>query len=164
MSLSEIEVEKTNEDKDFKWFNLKKTIKSTLDYMSISDIRFNFICDDEIKIYGNEDLISIMMSNLVSNAVKYAGTPKIDIVVNNTDDNIEIIVRDFGIGIAPEHINHIFERFYRIHKARSRQMGGTGLGLSIVKNIVELHNGTIEVQSEINKGTTFTIKFPKENQ
>lgn len=68
-------------------------------------------------------------------------------------------VKDYGIGIKKEHIEHIFERFYRADKTRSRKLGGTGLGLAIVKNIVELHGGTISVESEIDKGASFIINL-----
>jgi len=78
------------------------------------------------------------------------------------DGEIVISVIDQGIGISAEHLDRIFERFYRVDKARSRKLGGTGLGLSIVKNIAIAHGGKATVQSEINKGSTFRIHFPVE--
>lgn len=157
--LSETEVEKTNEQKNFTTFNLNLIIEKTIDYLSFSEIKINFIQNNNIEIFAHEELLQTAISNLITNAIKYSKSDKIDIILSKKDGNIEIVVKDYGIGISKEHINHIFERFYRVDKARSRQLGGTGLGLSIVKNIVELHNGEIEVESEINKGTSFKINI-----
>ena len=74
---------------------------------------------------------------------------------------IEIEVQDNGIGIAPEHLPYIFDRFYRVDKARARQSGGNGIGLSLVKFLVKLFEGTIHVESEVGKGTRFAVRFPK---
>ena len=76
------------------------------------------------------------------------------------EEAVEISVSDTGIGIPPKEIPRIFERFYRVDRARSRELGGTGLGLSIVKHIVEAHGGTVHVQSEPGKGSRFTVVFP----
>ena len=73
---------------------------------------------------------------------------------------VRISVRDFGCGIEPKHLDRLFERFYRVDKGRSRELGGTGLGLAIVKHIVLIHNGAVSVESELDKGTTFTIRLP----
>ncbi|MGR3765322.1 two-component system histidine kinase PnpS [Rossellomorea sp. NS-SX7] len=104
--------------------------------------------------------------NLISNAIVY--TPKGgDVTISITEDNekVHVSISDNGIGISEEELPRIFERFYRVDKARSRNSGGTGLGLAIVKHIIEAHEGKIEVESEVNKGTTFTVclhkKFPE---
>jgi two-component system, OmpR family, phosphate regulon sensor histidine kinase PhoR len=100
--------------------------------------------------------------NLLNNAIAY--TPeggKISISLKENEKNITFKIQDTGIGIAKSQIPRIFERFYRIDKARSRQSGGTGLGLAIVKHIVEAHHGKIKVVTEEGKGTTFIISFPK---
>ncbi len=100
--------------------------------------------------------------NLIDNASKY--TPEggeIKITMDEQNDVLQVIVQDNGIGIPKEDLDNVFERFYRVDKARSRELGGTGLGLSIVKHIVALHKGTIDLKSEINKGTAITISFPK---
>ena len=77
------------------------------------------------------------------------------------DGKFEILVRDTGIGIPAEHLPRLFERFYRVDKGRSRELGGTGLGLAIVKHLVRSHGGEITVESEVNKGSTFRILIPK---
>lgn len=100
--------------------------------------------------------------NLINNAIVY--TPAGGVVsVELLEDkyNAYIKVSDTGIGISKEEIPRIFERFYRVDKARSRNTGGTGLGLSIVKHLVEAHQGTITVDSEVGEGTTFTVVLPK---
>ena len=111
----------------------------------------------------DEDLVSTAITNLIINAEKYAKTDKIDVKLSKKGTNAVISVKDYGIGISGEHINNIFERFYRVDKARSRALGGTGLGLAIVKNIAELHGGTVSVESEEGKGSKFIIILPLEN-
>ena len=85
-----------------------------------------------------------------------------DFPFRNPQSAIKISVTDTGIGIPKEHLPRIFERFYRVDREYSRQLGGTGLGLSIVKHIIESHGGTVEVQTQVGKGSTFTIKLPLE--
>ena len=102
------------------------------------------------------------LNNLVSNAIRY--TPKggeISLTATRSANNIIVNIRDSGEGILPEDIPHVFERFYRGDKSRSRVSGGAGLGLAIAKGVVEAHNGHITIQSERLKGTTFTISLPK---
>lgn len=99
--------------------------------------------------------------NVLSNAIKYTQEGgKVHVHVFEEDGYGIIRVKDNGIGIPAEDINHIFDRFYRVDKARTRNLGGTGLGLSIVKEIVQGHDGKIELTSEINKGTTLRIGIP----
>lgn len=98
--------------------------------------------------------------NLIDNAVKYTDEGEIIITIDDDETNLIFRISDSGNGIVEEHLSRLFERFYVVDKSRSRRMGGTGLGLSIAKHIVNLHNGTIEVESEIGKGTTFIIKLP----
>ena len=114
-----------------------------------------------ICIMANPDWLKQVLINLVDNSIKYtlpSGTVKLKCYQENKD--VILLVEDSGIGIPPADLPLIFDRFYRVDKARSRNAGGTGLGLAIVKFIVEMHNGHIEVQSTVNKGTIFTIKLP----
>ncbi|RKX58412.1 MAG: PAS domain-containing sensor histidine kinase, partial [Thermodesulfobacteriota bacterium] len=101
-----------------------------------------------------------MFINLIDNAIKYTERGEVSILLKQTDKEVIIKVKDTGIGIPKEHLDRIFERFYVVDKSRSKKLGGTGLGLSIVKHIVLLHNGKIDVESLLGKGTEFTITFP----
>ncbi len=102
-----------------------------------------------------------MIINLIDNAIKYTEpNGEVNIGTKQDKDNIIFWVEDTGVGISKEHLDRIFERFYRVDKARSRAEGGTGLGLAIVKHIVLGINGKIEVKSEPKKGTKFIVKIP----
>lgn len=112
-------------------------------------------------IEADEDMIGQVVINLIDNAIKY--TPpggRIDISAGGAGDEVKITVADTGIGIPRASLPRLFERFYRVDKARSREMGGTGLGLAIVKHILEVHGGRIEVDSSIGQGSTFTFYLP----
>lgn len=112
-------------------------------------------------LYGSQDKFKQMLINIVDNGVKYSPEKSKIIIHGYLEDGKKVIeVQDFGIGISKEHIPRLFERFYRIDKARSRNIGGTGLGLAIVKHIAISFHAEIEIESEINKGTKFIIKFP----
>jgi two-component system phosphate regulon sensor histidine kinase PhoR len=108
----------------------------------------------------NMNRMKQLLINLLDNAIKYTENGTITIDCKQEDEKLVITVEDTGIGMEEEHLERIFERFYRVDKGRSRKMGGTGLGLSIVKHIVELYNGTIQVDSKLGVGTKFTIRFP----
>lgn len=115
----------------------------------------------DIEITGNAEFFRRMLSNLISNGLRYTdagGT--IAIGAEQVGANVLVTVRDTGIGIPPESIDFVFDRFYRVDKARTRAEGGAGLGLSIVRAVVEAHDGTIAVTSDVGKGTTFTVTVP----
>ncbi len=119
---------------------------------------------EEIIFKHNSSLIEQAIINLLNNAIKYSnGNSEIKITVTKQDHEIKISVEDKGSGIPEEHLSRLFERFYRVDKARSRQLGGTGLGLSIVKHITLAHKGKVTVSSEINKGSIFSLILPLEN-
>lgn len=113
------------------------------------------------KIFGNYDSLSRMIENLISNAIIYNKPGgKVFITLTSQDDKALLEIKDTGVGISEEHIPFIFERFYRIDKARSRVSGGSGLGLAICKGVIERHNGVITVQSVPGEGSAFQIQFP----
>jgi two-component system phosphate regulon sensor histidine kinase PhoR len=117
--------------------------------------------DKSLEYPLNSQLMEQALTNLIDNAIKYSPeNTKIDVDLSASDSGISIKVKDEGPGIAPEHHERLFERFYSVDKARSREMGGSGLGLSIVKHIVRAHGGDIGVMSEMGKGTTFVISLP----
>jgi len=115
----------------------------------------------DVQVSADRDAIHQVFGNLLDNALKYApGTKKIEIGAARKGDEVEFFVRDFGPGIASEHLPRLFERFYRVDKARSREAGGTGLGLAIVKHIVLNHGGEAGVRSELGHGSTFWFRLP----
>jgi len=112
-------------------------------------------------IEADEDMIGQLVINLVDNAVKY--TPeggRIEVKVEGSNGELKVTIADTGIGIPRDSLPRLFERFYRVDKARSREMGGTGLGLAIVKHILEVHGGRIDVASQVGQGSTFTFYLP----
>lgn len=118
-------------------------------------------CPGDLLVQMNAPLIEQCVVNLLDNAIKYSEPGKaISVTVARQDGSVEIAVSDQGSGIPSEHLGRLFERFYRVDQARSRSLGGTGLGLSIVRHIVELHDGTISVESELGEGSTFRIMLP----
>jgi two-component system phosphate regulon sensor histidine kinase PhoR len=119
------------------------------------------VADDCSIIRADEERLREVFDNLLDNAVKYSGEGgQIRLMASRRDGEIMLSVCDSGIGISPEDLPRIFERFYRADKARSRQLGGTGLGLSIVKHIAQLHGGRVEAESEPGKGTTIRVFLP----
>jgi len=162
--LSEIEGRK--QDVNISEHILDDIIEETLSVLQNSikkrNITVNKYVDPQLKIKANRNRIKQMFINLIDNAVKYnKDGGSITITAVSSGGRIIITVEDSGIGIPEEHLERIFERFYRVDKSRSRSMGGTGLGLSIVKHIVNLYGGTIKIDSEPDKGTVFTVQLPE---
>lgn len=117
-------------------------------------------CED-ITYYANAQQIHQLVNNLMSNAVKYnRENGRVQVTVKQEANNLLIAVADTGIGIPKASQGRVFERFYRVDKGRSKKMGGTGLGLSIVKHIVQFYNGSISLESQVNVGTTITVRLP----
>lgn len=125
------------------------------------NINLDYSCEDNIVLYGDRNKFKQMIINLGDNAIKYSEENDSVFLHLYKEDKILVVnVCDTGMGIDEDHIPRLFERFYRVDKARSRAKGGTGLGLAIVKHIVLGFNGTIEVESKIDEGSTFTVKIP----
>ncbi len=114
-----------------------------------------------IILKANEGQIKELFNNLIVNAIKYNKPGgKVNITVSKEGNDAIFIVEDTGVGIPEESKARVFERFYRVDKGRSKKIGGTGLGLSIVKHIVNYYNGSIKLESELGRGSKFTIKSP----
>ena len=152
---------------DFKKINLCEVINKSIGQNNIEakkkeqKIKFEQ-AKDFYYVNGDFNRLNQVFCNLISNAIKYSDEKKkIEIYIKETDRYVRVFVKDNGYGIPKKDLNNIFERFYRVDKARSRAMGGTGLGLSIVKKIIEAHDANINVISELNVGTTMILKFKK---
>jgi two-component system phosphate regulon sensor histidine kinase PhoR len=130
--------------------------------LQAKEIRVELDCPRDLQVRANPSLLVQAIVNLIDNAAKYseAGSA-VTITCRETERGVAVAVRDSGPGIPREHLPRLFERFYRVDKGRSRNLGGTGLGLSIVKHIVQAHSGEITVESEPGAGSTFTILLPK---
>ena len=128
------------------------------------DIEIEIACDENLSALMNKALMERAVVNLVDNAIKYSSPGgRVTVTADRQGGDVVIAVRDEGIGIAREHFDRLFERFYRVDKARSREQGGTGLGLAIVKHITQVHGGSVSVQSTLGKGSVFTIRIPAED-
>jgi two-component system phosphate regulon sensor histidine kinase PhoR len=114
-----------------------------------------------LQVFGDKDKLRQVFLNLLQNAIKYTDEGTIEILIEEEKKFVNISIKDTGIGIPEEDIDRIFERFYRVDKARSRTVGGTGLGLAIVKHIIEAHNSKIVVQSKLGEGSIFSFKLKK---
>ncbi|OEH86516.1 hypothetical protein BHU72_12960 [Desulfuribacillus stibiiarsenatis] len=156
----------------FSKIDVNVVIEDVLDrfYMQLKNKGIQGILDlTEKPAYAiiDRDRVDQVLNNLLSNAIKYTGnggsiTIKSEEVIDQGRKCIKISVKDTGTGIAPKDIDRIFERFYTVDKARSREMGGTGLGLAISKEIIKAHQGDIQISSEINQGTTLSFTLPVE--
>ena len=124
---------------------------------------FNIDCPSDVNVIADEFHIKNLLATVIDNAVKYAEDPIIDIRVRD-EECITIEVEDNGSGIAKEHLGHIFEKFYRVPTGDIQMVRGYGLGLYYAKQVVELHKGTISIRSRVGKGTTVTIKLPRNEQ
>ncbi len=149
---------------NFRKINLSKLVKSTCEEMNIKSRKYNIqVCprvQENTNINGDIYKMREVLINLIDNSIKYGNVNStVDVEAYREEKYIFLKVKDKGIGIAEEHINNLFEPFYRISKKQSREKGSAGLGLSIVKDIVEKHDGYIYIKSKVNEGTEIIIKF-----
>lgn len=125
-------------------------------------LRLDITSAEAIPFVADKEKVKQILINLLDNAFSYTpANGEVSLLIDSVDEFVHIEVKDSGIGIDQEALPRVFERFYRVDKARSRNTGGTGLGLAIVKHIVEVHEGNIEIESEINKGTSIHVYLPK---
>lgn len=162
LTLSFIENDKKEEKESINLYSVYRRVEDML-MISAKTKNIELVCeaDESISIQANADYVKQIILNLVDNAIKY--TPEngaVNVKIFTEKENAVIKVSDTGMGIPKEDQSRIFERFYRVDKARSREIGGTGLGLAITKHIVMNLGGTISVESELEKGSTFTVKIP----
>ena len=149
-------------------FDLAELAASTAEQMRLlaDDKRVDLRCDvpSRVEVEGDPGRLKQVVVNLLDNAIKYTGDGgKVDLTVSTMNGNAVLEVSDTGIGIPAQSITHVFERFYRVDKARSRQMGGTGLGLSIVHAICKSHGGRVRAESIEGQGSRFTVELPLAN-
>ena len=125
---------------------------------------FNIECAEDIRIMADEFHIKNLLATVIDNAVKYSADPIVDIRVSDESGNVTIEIEDNGCGISKEHLSHVFEKFYRVPTGDIHTVRGYGLGLYYAKQVAELHKGTISMNSRVGKGTTVTIKLPRNEQ
>jgi two-component system, OmpR family, phosphate regulon sensor histidine kinase PhoR len=125
------------------------------------ELIYSFQADEKLQLFGDKNKLKQVFINLIQNAVKYTEQGKVELSITEEKKHALITIKDTGIGIPEQDINRIFERFYRVDKARSKAVGGTGLGLAIVKHIIEAHGSKIEVKSKINEGSEFSFRLKK---
>ncbi|MDW8384357.1 MAG: ATP-binding protein [Flammeovirgaceae bacterium] len=168
LTLSQLESGGITMKKDY--FNLYHLVLEAVDQLEDKaqkkQIQTEIVAPDkDLIVYADYVRIMQVMLNLISNAIKYNKEKgKITIELENLEKSVRVTVTDTGIGIPAEHIDRIFERFYRVDKSRSKKQGGTGLGLSIVKHILENHNSKIKVTSVVGSGTSFSFKLKKRKE
>lgn len=139
---------------------LNEVAESLQPFADTNQVTLHLDCQP-IMLEGSRQQMHELLTNLITNAIKYNNPEgEVWVEISRSREELIIVVKDNGIGISKEDCERVFERFYRVDKGRSKKIGGTGLGLSIVKHIVAFYNGEIDLESEIGKGSTFTIHIP----
>jgi two-component system phosphate regulon sensor histidine kinase PhoR len=140
---------------------VKDAIDSLRGMVAESEVELEFAGAPDVPVMADPDRMSQVFGNLIENSLKYASSGRrIRVGACLLASEIQFTVQDFGPGIAAKYLERIFERFYRVDKARSRESGGTGLGLAIVKHIVQVHGGRVWAESEIGHGAAFHFTLP----
>jgi two-component system phosphate regulon sensor histidine kinase PhoR len=166
LALSRIEQEDESKEIKFEKINLADVLQAAIQLCrpraEEKKIRIDFDCEKNTTAIFDPALIEQAVVNLLDNAIKYSDSES-SVTLKSYQQNSEVIisVQDHGIGIAQKHLPRLFERFYRVDKARSRNMGGTGLGLAIVKHIADAHGGYVTVDSKLGEGSRFSIHLPQ---
>ena len=150
----------------FRYFDINKFIQDITSEFSlmVSEKKLKLVFNpvsEVLKVFGDKEKLHQVFVNLLQNAIKYTDEGTVELILEEEKKFVNIIIKDSGIGIPEEDLIRIFERFYRVDKARSRSVGGTGLGLAIVKHIVEAHNSKIFVSSKLGEGSQFSFKLKK---
>ena len=150
----------------YRYFKINELIKQVFQenkkVAEDKNLELNYIpARDNLEVFGDKEKLRQVLVNLVHNAIKYTEKGKVEILIEEENKHAKVIVRDTGIGIPDDYLDRIFERFFRIDKARSRSLGGTGLGLAIVKHIIEAHNSKVSVTSKVGEGSEFYFLLKK---
>src|SRR5215470_17056001 len=163
MAISRLDAGEARMERDI--FDLAELAASITEQMRLlaedKNIALRCESDEQVTVEGDRARLKQVIVNLVDNAIKY--TPAgglVGVKIRASNSHAVLEVNDNGVGIPPEALPHIFERFYRVDKARSRQMGGAGLGLSIIKAIVTAHGGQVRVEGVEGKGSRFLVELP----
>lgn len=163
LSLARIEHSEECGRRDFAVCDLSDVMKNVFTLMrpkaAAAGVGLVLLRNDHVKMACDAARLEEAVQNLVENALRYSGSLTIELSLESDGGRAKIAVTDRGVGVPQEHQARIFERFYRVDKARSRKIGGTGLGLAIVKHIVQLHGGEVSLVSEEGKGCTFILSF-----
>jgi len=150
----------------YRYFRINDLVKQVIQDNRIiaeeKNLELNFIPSrEDLEVFGDKEKLRQVLINLLLNAIKYTEKGKVEIFIEESEKTARIVVKDTGIGIPENDHDRIFERFFRVDKARSRSQGGTGLGLAIVKHIVEAHNSKVNVSSTIDEGSEFSFSLKK---
>lgn len=165
LSLAQIEREQAEDTAGFARVNLADVVASVLAREEAkaraAHVTLDCARNDAVFVRGDATRLEEALANLIENALRYSGSDVIRVTSTANGPRVTVSVTDFGIGIPAAHLPHLFERFYRVNKSRSRTLGGTGLGLAIVKHIVQLHGGDVAVASVPGRQTTFSFTLPR---